>query len=89
MRSVMSHNFSQVPKADIQRSSFNRDHGYKTTLNAGYLVPVFLDEALPGDTFNLNMNVFARLATPLKPFMDNLFLDSFFFAVRIVTGKPD
>ena len=82
-RSVMhaSHNFAQVPKAEIERSSFDRSHGYKTTFNAGYLVPVFVDEALPGDTFNLNMTVFARLATPLKPFMDNLFLDSFFFAV--------
>lgn len=81
MKSVMSHNFAQVPTADIQRSSFDRSHGYKTTFDSGYLVPVFIDEALPGDTFNLNMAVFARLATPLKPFMDNLFLDSFFFAV--------
>ena len=81
MQSVMSHTFSQVPKAEIPRSSFDRSHGYKTTLNAGYLVPVFLDEALPGDTFNLDMSVFGRLATPLHPFMDNLFMDSFFFAV--------
>ena len=81
MKSVMSHNFSQVPKAEIPRSSFDRSHGYKTTFDAGLLIPVFIDEALPGDTFNLNMSVFARLATPLHPFMDNLFLDSFFFAV--------
>ena len=81
MKSVMSHNFARVPEAQIERSSFDRSHGYKTTFNAGYLVPVFLDEALPGDSFNLNMSVFARLATPLKPFMDNLFIDSFFFAV--------
>lgn len=82
MKSVMSHNFSQVPKAEIQRSSFDRSHGYKTTLvEGGVLYPVFVDEALPGDTFNLKMSAFARLATPLKPIMDNLFLDSFFFAV--------
>ena len=81
MKSVMSHQFSQVPRAEIQRSSFNRSHGYKTTFDAGYLVPVFLDEALPGDTFNLKMSTFARLATPVAPFMDNVFLDSFFFAV--------
>nr|QJB21034.1 MAG: major capsid protein [Microvirus sp.] len=81
MQSVMTHNFSQVPKAEIPRSSFDRSHGLKTTFDAGYLVPVFVDEALPGDTFNLNMSVFARLATPIRPFMDNLFLDSFFFAV--------
>lgn len=79
--SVMSHNFSQVPQAQIPRASFNRNHGLKTTFDAGYIIPVFIDEALPGDTFNLKMTAFARLATPAVPFMDNLFLDSFFFAV--------
>lgn len=83
MRSVMSHQFSQVPKAEIPRSSFDRSHGYKTTFNAGYLVPIFVDEALPGDTFNLSAATFGRLATPLHPFMDNIFLDYFFFAVPI------
>lgn len=83
MRSVMKHNFSMVPRADIPRSSFDRSCGYKTTFDAGYLVPVFVDEALPGDTFNLKMTAFCRLATPLHPFMDNMFLDSFFFAVPI------
>jgi hypothetical protein len=77
----MRHQFSQVPQADIQRSSFDRSHGYKTTIDAGWLYPVFLDEALPGDTFNLSMTSFARLATPLHPFMDNLYMDVFFFAV--------
>ena len=79
----MAHNFSQIPDAQIPRSSFNRSHGYRTTFDAGYLVPVFVDEALPGDTFNLRMTSFARLATPIVPFMDNLYLDSFFFAVPI------
>ena len=83
MRSVMSHQFSRVPKANVQRSSFDRSHGYKTTFDAGFLVPVFVDEALPGDTFNLDMTAFGRLATPLTPFMDNVRLDSFFFAVPI------
>jgi len=78
---VMSHNFSQVPSAEIPRSSFDRSHGHKTTFDAGWLVPVFIDEALPGDTFNLKMTAFARLATPLHPFMDNMYLDTFFFAV--------
>ena len=77
----MKHKFSEVPHADIPRSSFDRSHGYKTTFDAGGLVPVFVDEALPGDTFNLNMTAFARLATPLHPIMDNLFISSFFFAV--------
>ncbi len=79
--SVMSHNFSQVPSAEIPRSSFDRSHGHKTTFDAGWLVPIFHDEALPGDTFNLKMTAFARLATPLHPFMDNMYLDTFFFAV--------
>ena len=81
MRSVMKHDFSRAPQATIPRASFNRSCGTKTTLDAGYLVPVFIDEALPGDTFNLKMTAFARLATPIHPFMDNLFMDSFFFAV--------
>lgn len=73
--------FSSVPSATIPRSQFNRSHGYKTTFDAGYLVPVFLDEVLPGDTFNLKMTSFARLATPLVPIMDNLYLDAHFFFV--------
>lgn len=81
--SVMSHSFSQVPKAEIQRSSFNRSHGFKTTFDAGYLVPFFVDEALPGDTFNLKASMFARLATPQTPVMDNMFCETFFFAVPI------
>jgi len=76
-----NHSFAQVPVAEIPRSSFNRSCCTKTTFDAGYLVPVFVDEALPGDTFNCRMTAFARLATPLKPFMDNLYLDSFFFFV--------
>ncbi|AXL15505.1 major capsid protein [Microviridae sp.] len=83
MPSVMKHNFSEVPHADIQRSSFDRSHGYKTTFDAGYLVPVFVDEALPGDTFNCRMSAFGRLATPIHPIMDNLFVSSFFFAVPV------
>jgi len=81
MPSVMKHTFSQVPRADIPRSSFDRSHGYKTTMDSGWLVPIFVDEALPGDTFNLNMTGFARLATPLHPYMDNAFFNTFFFFV--------
>ena len=82
-RSVMVHQFSQVPEADIPRSSFDRSHGVKTTFDAGYLVPIFVDEALPGDTFNCKLSMFGRLATPLHPFMDNMFVDVFFFACPI------
>lgn len=81
MPTVMGHDFSRVPKADIQRSVFNRDHGLKTAFDAGYLVPVFVDEALPGDTFTLSMTGFGRLATPVNPIMDNLYIETFFFAV--------
>lgn len=73
--------FSTVPRAEIPRSSFDRSHGNKSTFNAGYLVPIFIDEMVPGDTFNLRMTAFARLATPLFPFMDNMYIDTFFFAV--------
>ena len=80
-KSVDVHQFAMVPKADIPRSSFNREATHKTTFDAGYLVPIFCDEVLPGDSFQLDMTAFARLATPLYPVMDNLTLDSFFFFV--------
>jgi len=79
--STQQHRFSEVPQANIPRSSFDRSHGYKTTFDAGYLIPFYCDEALPGDTFSMRVTAFARLATPLKPIMDNLFMDFFFFAV--------
>ncbi|AXH74088.1 MAG: major capsid protein [Microviridae sp.] len=81
--SVMVHQFSQVPKAEIPRSSFDRSHGHKTTFDAGLLIPFFIDEALPGDTFNLRATAIARLATPIFPIMDNMFMDTQFFSVPI------
>ena len=75
------HNFSVIPSANIQRSVFNRSSGYKTSFDAGYLIPVFLDEALPGDTFHLKTSILARLSTPVVPFMDNLRLDIQYFSV--------
>jgi len=83
LHSVMSHQFSRVPQADIQRSSFDRSHGHKSSFDAGFLIPILADEALPGDTFNCQLNAFARLATPIFPIMDNMFMDTFFFAVPI------
>mgnify|MGYP000341489219 CR=1 FL=1 len=80
-RSVMEHSFSEVPRANIPRSSFNRSHGYKSTFDADLLIPVLCDDVVPGDTFNVNMSFFARLATPLYPIMDNMYLESFFFFV--------
>lgn len=79
--SVMTHNFNTTPKAEIPRSSFDLSAGYKTTFDAGYLIPFFVEEALPGDTFNLQSSLFARFATALHPFMDNVRLTTFYFAV--------
>lgn len=75
--------FAQIPSTKNARSAFNRSHGYKTTLDSGYLVPVFADEVLPGDTVHLTPNFFARMATPLKPTMDGIHLDWFFFSVPL------
>jgi hypothetical protein len=81
--SSQQHQFSEVPHADIQRSTFDRSHGLKTTFNAGQLVPIYVDEALPGDTFSCNLTAFSRLATPIHPTMDNAFMDTHFFAVPV------
>lgn len=81
MKSIMDHSFARVPKAEIQRSVFDRSCGYKTTFNAGLLIPFYVDEYLPGDTFNVNATLFARLNTPIVPVMDNMYLTTFFFAV--------
>jgi hypothetical protein len=77
------HKFSEVPHADIRRSTFDRSHGLKTTFSAGDLVVIYCDEALPGDTFSSNMTAFARLSTPINPTMDNLYMDTHFFSVPV------
>lgn len=79
----MSHVFSEIPKANVPRSVFKRSHNLKTTINVDYLYPIYVDEALPGDTFMFNQNLFARLTTPLTPIMDNLYLDTFYFAIPV------
>lgn len=76
-----SHTFSQVPSVAIPRSRFDRSHGHKTTIDSGYLYPIFVDEVLPGDTFKVSLTAFARLATPLHPVMDNIYMSTFFFFV--------
>jgi hypothetical protein len=82
MRSVMEHSFAEVPRAEIPRSTFDRSHGLKTTFDADYLVPILVDDVIPGDTFNTNVTHFARLGSPLlHPLMDNLYLETFFFFV--------
>ena len=79
----MNHNFSTVPSLKIPRSLFKRDHNLKTTINTDYIYPIYCDEALPGDTFQFRQHLFARLNTPITPIMDNLYLDTFFFAVPL------
>lgn len=80
-RHSVQHLFSQVPTAQIPRSKFNRSHGLKTTFDSGYLVPIFVDEVLPGDTFSMNCTLFARVATLISPIMDNMYMDTFWFFV--------
>lgn len=81
MRSASQYSFAQVPNISRPRSRFDRSRTYKTTLDSGYLYPIYLDDVLPGDTFNVNLTAFMRLTTPIVPFMDNLYADFFFFYV--------
>ena len=78
---VSQGHFSQVPNVTIGRSKFNRSHVLKTTFDEGKLVPIFVDEVLPGDSFKLKVTTFTRMATPIFPVMDNLYLETFFFFV--------
>lgn len=80
-RSVNVHQFSMVPRADIPRAGFRIENTHKTTFDAGLLIPIYVEEVLPGDTFSLRSTIFARLATPIVPIMDNLYLETFFFFV--------
>lgn len=79
----MNHVFSQVPRLNIPRSMFKRPFNLKTTMDVNYLVPIYCDEVLPGDTFKFKQHLFGRLSTPVVPLMDNLYLDTFYFAVPI------
>lgn len=81
--------FSQVPQANIQRSTFDRSHTHKTTFDAGELIPVYVDEVLPGDTKTADFTAFGRLATPIAPIMDDIFVTfhSFFVPTRLIMDK--
>lgn len=81
MRSSNQYRFSEVPEVNIPRSTFNRTHTYKTTFDSGYMIPFYVDEVLPGDTFKAKFSLFARMATPIVPIMDNLYLDTHIFYV--------
>ena len=73
--------YAQVPHAEIRRAKFQRDFNLLTTMNEGDLVPIYLDEVLPADTFKINLNALVRMATPLYPVMDNAYMDFYFFYV--------
>lgn len=71
--------FAMVPRADVPRSKFKTQHSYKTTFDGASLCPIFVEEVLPGDQFSGKVTLFARMATPIFPIMDNLHLETFFF----------
>ena len=79
-RNTESH-FSLLPRVDISRSRFDRSASVKTTFNTGDIVPFFLEEVLPGDTFNVKTSKVVRMQTLLTPLMDNLYLDTYYFFV--------
>lgn len=76
---ISTHDFAMVPRAEIPRSAFRMRFSHKSTFDAGYLVPVYCEELVPGDEFRGQMHAIARLATPITPFMDDLTFESFFF----------
>ena len=73
--------FAQVPRAEIRRARFKRDFSNITTINEGDLVPLYVDEVLPGDTISCDLNGLIRMSTPLYPVMDNCYLDTYAFFV--------
>ena len=76
----MKHEFGMIPAPRVPRSAFNRSAPVKTTFNAGLCIPIYVDEVIPADTLKVTLNGFARMATPLHPLMDNLYMDVHFFS---------
>ena len=81
--SSQQHVFARLPAVQMPRSSFDRSHGWKGTFDAGYNVPFLYDEALPGDSVHCRVQAFGRLATPIFPVMDNMYVTTFFFFVPL------
>jgi len=73
--------FNNISPHAIPRSSFVRDFTRRSTFNQDYLVPIFADEILPGDDISIRMSALVRVATPIKPIMDNLYFETFWFFV--------
>lgn len=81
MPSVQANRFTMPPRQDVQRSAFSYAHQHKTTFNGGFMIPIYWEEVLPGDSFNVRMAAFARLSAPIVPVMDNLWFETAFFFV--------
>ena len=75
----MTNRFAQTPNVNIQRSAFNLSFAHKTAFEVDNIIPFMAEEVLPGDTFNVKANIFARLNTPQVPIMDNMYLETYFF----------
>jgi len=80
-KSVNAHDFSMVPRVDIPRSTIERQTRHLTTFDAGFLVPFFVDEVLPGDHMRYRITAYCRLSTPLFPLFDSQRIDTHFFYV--------
>lgn len=81
MRRNNEAHFNQVPNLEITRSRFKRDQDIKLTFDAGKLIPFYVDEVLPGDTFSIDQSAIIRMTTPIFPVMDNAYLDYYYFFV--------
>lgn len=79
-RNTESH-FATLPKVDISRSTFDRSASLKTSFNVGQIVPFFIDEVLPGDTFDIKTSKVVRMPSLITPIMDNIYLDTYYFFV--------
>ena len=71
--------FNQVPEMKASRTRFNRDQTILTTFDAGRLIPFYVDEVLPGDTFSVDTSAIIRMSTPKYPVMDDAFIDFYYF----------
>ena len=80
-RNTESHFAVNPTRIDLSRSRFDRSSSYKTTFNVGQIIPFYVDEVLPGDTFSIDTSKVVRMQTLLTPVMDDIFLDTYYFFV--------
>lgn len=80
-RNANSHFALNPTDIDISRSKFDRNSSVKFSANVGEIVPFYVDEVLPGDTFQIQTSLLVRLQTLVAPIMDNVYLDTYYFFV--------